>query len=478
MKKIIYNIFIAIFILFPCTVFAAGYISVSPTSLTIEEGSSKTFTITAYNTIGDVKISSSNTSVASVSASEWETGMVGSGETKKGTITVKGLTAGTTTVSVVIRDAATFDEEVLTGTKTITITVKAKETTNNNNSNNNKNNSNSNNNSNKNSNSTKNNNSSTKTTKSTDNSLKSISIDGYDLVKVDKNNYTLTVSNNVTTVNVKATPNDSKATITGTGSHDLNVGTNTITLTVTSESGAKNKINIKVTRKDGYYLEDLDDLLNNSDTTDININIDSDTIISKDTLNKIKTSKKTVNFNYYNSDKELLYSWIVNGSELDNINDLNTKISFDSDKKNIIYELSNYADNLYISLSNKEDLPTGTKLKLYIGDKFGEYEKINIYYYNEADNKLEEISKSLNIDSGYILLDIDKCSEYIATLSNIVLSADKEQSTTKEETKNNYIYIIILILILIIIILIILLIKKAKDKNTSTIKEENLNTTN
>ena len=32
-----------------------------------------------------------------------------------------------------------------------------------------------------------------------------------------------------------------------------------------------NKINIKVTRKDGYYLEDLDSILNNNKITDINI---------------------------------------------------------------------------------------------------------------------------------------------------------------------------------------------------------------
>ena len=39
------------------------------------------------------------------------------------------------------------------------------------------------------------------------------------------------------------------------------VGENNCEVIVTSESGEQNKINIKVTRKDAYYLDDLETLL-------------------------------------------------------------------------------------------------------------------------------------------------------------------------------------------------------------------------
>jgi len=56
MKKIFYSILLSLFILLPVNVLAKGGVSLSTNSLTIEEGSSKTFIITAYNTIGDVSI--------------------------------------------------------------------------------------------------------------------------------------------------------------------------------------------------------------------------------------------------------------------------------------------------------------------------------------------------------------------------------------------------------------------------------------
>lgn len=85
--------------------------------------------------------------------------------------------------------------------------------------------------------------------KDTDTSLKSIGVTGYDIVKVDNNNYTLTVENNITSVNVEATATSSVAIVTGTGKKTLNVGENVIKVIVTSQSGAVSTYNVKVTRK-------------------------------------------------------------------------------------------------------------------------------------------------------------------------------------------------------------------------------------
>ena len=146
--------------------------------------------------------------------------------------------------------------------------------------------------------------------KSKNNNLKSITIDGYDLKKIDSNNYTLTIPNDVTNINIKASAEDTKAKVSGTGNHQINVGDNNIEVIITSESGVQNKIIIKVTRKDGFYLDDLDSVLKNGKTNDININIDSNSIIKENDVEKIKNSGKKVNLNYYNADKKMLYSWI------------------------------------------------------------------------------------------------------------------------------------------------------------------------
>ena len=123
MKKI-FNYLILLVLLIPIKVFATGSITVSPSTLTIEEGKSKTFTITAYNTVADISISSSDTNIAILDINAWETGILEENSTVTKEITVTGIKAGTATITIVLNDAATFDYENLTGqTKTVTINV-------------------------------------------------------------------------------------------------------------------------------------------------------------------------------------------------------------------------------------------------------------------------------------------------------------------------------------------------------------------
>ena len=126
MKKYLYSILLLLFAFVPVKVFGEGHISVSPESLTIEIGTSKTFEITAYNTIGDISIASNDSTIASVDIDEWSTGIIEEKQTKTGIVTVTGNSIGTTKITLTI-DAATFDVEDLTGqTKTISVNVVAK----------------------------------------------------------------------------------------------------------------------------------------------------------------------------------------------------------------------------------------------------------------------------------------------------------------------------------------------------------------
>ena len=270
MKKIFKSLLFLTLLLVPATALADGNISVSPSSLEIEVGETKSFTITAYNTIGDVTITSNNSSIATVSSNDWSTGMVEEKQTKTGTITVTGVSVGTTSITLTL-DAATFgdddgtDAEDLSGqTRTVNITVKKKAdpipeptptptpdptptptpSPSNNNSG-----------SNSNTNSSNNNSGNTKKEeKSTNNKIKELTIEGQKIEKIDENNYTSTVLNNITSVNIKVVAENSKAKVTGDGKKNLKLGENTFEVVVTSESGATNKILVKVTRKDAFYL--------------------------------------------------------------------------------------------------------------------------------------------------------------------------------------------------------------------------------
>lgn len=89
-------------------------------------------------------------------------------------------------------------------------------------------------------------------TKSSDNTLSSITVSEGNLSPEFNQNitsYTVNVEGSVDSIDVEATLSDSRAKIlSGTGTHNLNVGNNTITITVESESGAKQNYVITVIR--------------------------------------------------------------------------------------------------------------------------------------------------------------------------------------------------------------------------------------
>ena len=400
MKKKYLIILLLTMFLMPFKVFAAGGFSVSTTSISMYPGESKTVTISTNNAVGKLNITSSNGSIASASPSSIFIQNPGS----SGSITITGNNVGTATISVVASsDFATMDEEILAGvTKTIVVNIISKPAP-------------------QPSNPTPSNPQpqQPQNNYSKNNNIKSLHVEGYELVKVDNNNYTLIVSNDVTSISVNATAEDSKAKVSGTGVKELKVGENNIEVIVTSESGSQNKINIKVTRKDGYYLEDLNSVLKNEKLQDADIIINADSKIKQEQLNQIKNSKKTIRFNYYDKNNNLIYSWEVDGKKIKDSKEFNTSITFATENIKEIYKLSNYADGLYVNFKHTGELPKGTKIKLYVGDKFENESNVNLYHYNTTDKKLDFIKDNLKVIDGYIQFDIEHCSEYFVTMSTI-----------------------------------------------------------
>ena len=87
--------------------------------------------------------------------------------------------------------------------------------------------------------------------KSKINTLKELAIEGQEIspeFNVDVREYKVTVPYDITSLNVTATPTDSKATTKIEGNEDLKEGENTITITVTAENGNETKYLIRVKR--------------------------------------------------------------------------------------------------------------------------------------------------------------------------------------------------------------------------------------
>lgn len=462
MKKIILPliIFIVMLIILPVTVSAAGSIQPSPRNISITKGGAGTFTITASNACGRVDVYSNNPSVATVNvSSKWL-------ENDSVVVTVNGISAGTVSIVVKLSDAATFDEEELSGSYAVNVTV-TEPVTNNDGNNNNNNNLPSNNPSNNNGNNNTNNNHNNwvPNNLSTNNRIGSLSVEGYELVNKENNTYELTVTNNVTNININATAEDAKARVEGTGTKNLDIGLNTFEVIVIAESGAQNKYIVNVTRKDSIYLEDINNIIGNLESDIIDVVINKDSKIAEETLQKIKESTKTVRFNYNNEEKKTIYSWIIEGNKINNISEINTNINFLSEYIEEIGILSNYAEGMYFNIEG--ELPDGVKIKLYVGDKFKDGNILNLYNYNEEANCLEKVGENITVSEEYIELNLKNASNYFLTRSTIVNNVEEEV----KEQSNIYIIIAIVEFVVIIILTVIRINSKTKGKKAG--KPEN-----
>ena len=98
---------------------------------------------------------------------------------------------------------------------------------------------------------------------SKDNTLKSITVDGYELTptfNAETLEYTVSVPSNIEKITLNAEVNDKSATLTGTGEKEVSEGDNIFELLVTAENGSqrKYKINVKVEDPNPITIETTD----------------------------------------------------------------------------------------------------------------------------------------------------------------------------------------------------------------------------
>lgn len=233
MKKAVkyLSLIICTFIISINYVKAASY-DVTVTSKTVTVGNSVTLTIKGNDLAGRFDLSSSNSSVASLSNNSLFI------DNNSASITITAKSVGTATITIIPTDVTAYDNNTITGNKTITITVKDKPTSNP---------------------STGGNNSGTTTNttptkkKSTNNYLSSLTIEGYTLdkeFKKEETEYSIMVENDVNKIKINAQLDDSSAKVTGIGEVEVKEGINKLEIKVTAEDGSTRIYTLNVTVKE------------------------------------------------------------------------------------------------------------------------------------------------------------------------------------------------------------------------------------
>ena len=394
MKK---KTFKALIIIVACFFFqlrvSAGDVSIVTNNRNPSVGSNVVVTVKAPNVAGNFSVTSSNQSVLSGgSSNSWVEGSV--------TYTFVAKAAGTATITVKPIDAADYDGNVFSAVKSVTITVGNKTTS-----------------------------SSTKKDLSSDNTLSSLSIDGVNLEPAFNKNttsYNVNLEAGVTKINVKATPNDKSAKVTGIGEIEVSEGNNNIEVVVTAENGSTktytitanvkeyDPINVKVENSKYTVVRNIKNVTAPNGYEETKIKIKGEEVpafknkTTGYTLVLLKDDKGNQNFYIYKDKKYILYKEytfnkiILYPMELKKVPKgyKKTKITFNDDKI-IAYKKNKKSNYALIYGMNVE---TGKK-HIYMYDK----EEDTLQIYNDelndvSDEKIEQYKMLIAGLSGLSVL--------------------------------------------------------------------------
>lgn len=165
----------------------------------------------------------------------------------------------------------------------------------------------------------------------------------------------------------------------------------------------------------------------------VSIKIDNLPELSTEIIEAIKDSNKEVTFIKEDNGKTI-YSWTLDGSKINDAGrGFSLNIDFTTSAASAIDKLVGNSDSIYIHFSHHGSLPAEALIKIYVGDKYDDGTKLNLYYYNETNGKAEEISKGLEVKEGYVSFAISHCSDYFLTQADLEKSS--QQLVTQDEGK-------------------------------------------
>ena len=301
-------------------------------------------------------------------------------------------------------------------------------------------------------------------TYSSNNNLKSLSIEGYKLNKdfsKDTKEYSVELPNDIKEIKINATAEDKTATISGDGKIKVKEGSNKIAIKVTAENGNTKEYIINATVKE---LEPIEVEINNEKYTVIRkrddlpevssgyvvttTKIGNDEVpaltseITKYTLVALKNSKGETKLYIYNEEKNTYteYSeYTFNKVTIIPIEDTSLKIPSGYKKSNITFN-----DNIITGYKKSGYYPIFIGMNVETGEKhIYSYDSIEktVQIFNSRTNSSNKVSSILNFsDNIYTITIIALGGILVVTYTGILISLINKKKKPKRisiETANN-----------------------------------------
>ena len=177
-----------------------------------------------------------------------------------------------------------------------------------------------------------------------------------------------------------------------------------------------------------------DKLVTTKNTKKVDVVTNKAPVISADIFKLVDNNSKNLTVGVVDDNNQLQYSWTFAASEIkDTTKDVDLTITFDSDRQEKIEKLTGETDSLYINFAYHGNLPGTSTVKLYVGNKYGDDEKVYIYYYDEEEDKVLMVGrKPLTVKDGYVEFSITHCSTYF--LSETKYNVEQDKSSLDDAT--------------------------------------------
>lgn len=282
---------------------------------------------------------------------------------------------------------------------------------------------------------------------SKNNYLSKLGVEGYDLEPAfnkDTVNYSLTLENDVRSINVTGAKDDSKASVNGLGTHELEEGNNKIEIVVTAQNGSSRTYTLNVT------VKELEPILVEADGLSLSV------VRKKEQLTAPNTNfvEKLITIGDV-EDVPALFNEATD-TTLVGLKDEEGNVSLYSykDDKYLLYKEFSFSSIIVTSISD-EDIPSGyEQATLKINDQ-------DLTAYHEKDNDEFYIFSATNVITGEKNLYQYNAKENTIQIYNKDILTKVDMLNTKNR---NYMYVIIGLGTLLIITYVAILISTLRKK--------------
>ena len=253
----------------------------------------------------------------------------------------------------------------------------------------------------------------------TNNRLESLTIEGYEIdFDPDVLKYELFVEHPVSQLEVVALVQDETATLIQPESYQLELGENIFNYTVIAQDETSREYQLIVYRAENLPPLPVEELVLRVDEVEadvLNLKVRRNETISAEHITLLKATGKAVAVHVVDEQDQVIGIWHLSNNQIDLINTFNHGVSLIQRVPASLASLLNYAQSMVVSFNHDGEFNQPLDFTLNLNQTFDDTYLLNVYYFDEVNNRLVLKHENIEIIDDQITWQMDHASIYIVS---------------------------------------------------------------